>query len=161
MISAKKVHYLIEGMIFVSAEEYHVITVLGSCVSVCLWDPYLKIGGMNHYIFSLWNGKGLPTPRYGNIAIPKLIKKMMHHGCKKVNIKAKVFGGASVLSQINYRENGEWMNNIILAEDMLKEEGIPIISFDVGEHFGRKIKFNTRTGVVMVKRFTTKLGMKT
>jgi chemotaxis protein CheD len=153
-------YFVIEGTIFVSIKECQVKTVLGSCVSVCLWDPLLKIGGMNHYLLPLWNGEGLPTPRYGNIAIPKLIKKMMSYGCKKKNIKAKVFGGANVLTQINNRDNSAGINNVILAEDMLKEEGIPIISFDVGEHFGRKIKFNTKTGVVMVKRFITELGMK-
>ena len=76
-IKAVKNHFLIEGTILVSVQECNVTTILGSCVAVCLWDPFLKVGGMNHYLLSLWNGKGLPTPRYGNIAIPKLIKKLV------------------------------------------------------------------------------------
>lgn len=159
-IKAVKEHYLIEGTILVSIEECHVTTVLGSCVSVCLWDHMLKIGGINHYLYTLWNGNGLPTPRYGNVAIPKLIKKFLLFGSKKKNLKAKIFGGANVLSLSNNGVKSAGSSNIMLAEDMLKEEGIPIIASDTGGHYGRKIRFNTKDGVVMVKRFITKIGNK-
>ena len=32
-------HYLLPGNLFAHHEEYQVLTVLGSCVSVCFWDP--------------------------------------------------------------------------------------------------------------------------
>ncbi len=151
-------YFLLEGLIFVSKTEYEVTTVLGSCVSVCLWDPFLKVGGMNHYLLALWNGNGLATPRYGNIAIPKLIKKIMTFGCAKKNLRAKVFGGSNVLTVSNNGVKGAGWSNIMLAEEMLKEEGIPIVASDLGGKYGRKIRFNTKNGVVMVKRFTTQLG---
>lgn len=151
-------YFLLEGLIFVSKTEYEVTTVLGSCVSVCLWDPFLKIGGMNHYLIALWNGNGLATPRYGNIAIPKLIKKIMSFGSTKKNLRAKVFGGAHVLSLSNNGIKGAGWGNIMLAEEVLKEEGIPIVASDLGGKFGRKIRFNTKDGIVMVKRFETQMG---
>ncbi len=92
-----KDYYLIQGMIFAAVEEYRVTTVLGSCVTICLWDPYLEIGGINHYMYPFWNGEGLATPRYGNIAIPKLIEKMLSLGCTKNSLRAKVFGGGNIL----------------------------------------------------------------
>ena len=151
-------HFLIEGTIFVSTKECTVMTILGSCVAVCLWDPILKIGGMNHYLLALWNGNGLATPRYGNIAIPKLINKIMSLGSSKKNMRAKVFGGANVLSISNNGVRGAGLSNIILAEEMLKEEGIPIIASDLGGNYGRKIRFNTKNGVVMLKRLTKQIG---
>jgi chemotaxis protein CheD len=151
-------HFLLEGLIFVSKTEYEVTTILGSCISVCLWDPFLQIGGMNHYLLALWNGNGLATPRYGNIAIPKLIKKIMAFGCTKKNLRAKVFGGSNVLTASNNGVKGAGWSNIMFAEEMLKEEGIPIIASDLGGKYGRKIRFNTKDGVVMVKRFTTQVG---
>jgi len=157
MNSVKK-HFLIEGTIFVSNKECNVTTILGSCVAVCLWDPILKIGGMNHYLLALWNGDGLATPRYGNIAIPKLINKIMTLGSSKNNLRAKVFGGANVLSISNNGVRGAGWSNIILAEEMLKEEGIPIIASDLGGNYGRKIRFNTKDGVVMLKRLRTQIG---
>jgi chemotaxis protein CheD len=150
--------YLTEGMVFASLERYYVTTVLGSCIAVCLWDTFIGAGGMNHYMLPLWNGEGLPTPRYGNIAITKLIQKMMLLGCKKRTLRAKVFGGATALYVGGTGKGGKenfsaGVRNIIIAEDMLEAEGIPIISCDVGGAFGRKLKFDTGTGTVLLKRF--------
>jgi chemotaxis receptor (MCP) glutamine deamidase CheD len=47
--------------------------------------------------------------------------------------------------------------NIILAEDILNRECIQIVSIDVGGNYGRRIQFNTKTGIVLLKRFITKI----
>lgn len=143
-------HYLLPGNLFVHREEYQVLTVLGSCISVCLWDSRQKIGGINHYMLPLWNGEGLASPRFGNIAITKLIEKMLEQGADKRNLQAKIFGGGDML-----KSTSAFMNigqrNIVLAEDLLREERIPIVSADTGGKYGRKLLFNTHTGVVLVK----------
>ncbi len=143
-------HYLLPGNIFAHREEYTVTTVLGSCVAVCLWDPKTGIGGINHYMLPLWNGDGLASPRYGNIAIAKLIEKMIDLGADRDRLRAKVFGGGDVL-----KVTSSFMNigarNVVLAQDVLHDEKIPIISSDTGGQNGRKLLFNTRTGVVLVK----------
>ncbi len=146
-----KTYFLHPGAIFAGKEEYIVTTIVGSCIAVCLWDPVLMIGGINHYMLALWNGEGLPSPRYGNIAIPKLIEKMLMLGCNKNNLKAKIFGGASLINSSSGLLN-VGTRNILLAEDMLKEERLPVISRDVDGNFGRKIIFNTKTGGVLLKR---------
>jgi len=143
--------YLTPGNIFVSREGYHVTTILGSCVSVCLWDPVIKAGGINHFMLPLWNGDGLASPRYGNIAIRKLIAKMLDLGAEKRRLQAKVFGGGDVIKMGNTFMNiGE--RNIITAEDVLEREGIPVIGKDVGGTRGRKIIYNTATNEVLLKR---------
>jgi chemotaxis protein CheD len=38
------------GEIYTSSEPAVVETILGSCVSVCLFDPVRKTGGMNHIL---------------------------------------------------------------------------------------------------------------
>ncbi len=143
-------HYLLPGNIFAHRDEYTVTTVLGSCVSVCLWDQKTGIGGINHYMLPLWNGDGLASPRYGNIAIAKLIDKMLDLGAERDRLRAKVFGGGDVL-----KVTSAFMNigarNVMIAQDILRDERIPIISADTGGKNGRKILFNTRTGVVMLK----------
>jgi chemotaxis protein CheD len=149
-------YYLNQGMIFVSSKECMITTVLGSCISICLWDPSSGTGGMNHYMLPLWNGEGLPSARYGNIAIPKLIEKMIDYGCEKGNLRAKVFGGGELLSIPQKGEMSIGTQNIILAEDILNREGIQMISKDFGGTYGRRIQFNTMTGIVLLKRFKTK-----
>ena len=150
---AEKSHFLLVGTLFAHTERHQVTTILGSCVSVCLWDHRRKIGGINHYMLPLWNGEGLASPKYGNIAIPKLIQKMLDLGADKKSLCAKIFGGGVVLSVTSpFMNIGE--RNILFAEDMLKQEQIPIISADTGGQLGRKLIFNTETGAVFVKKLT-------
>jgi chemotaxis protein CheD len=143
-------HFLYPGAIFLSPEPYIITTILGSCVAICLYDPVLKIGGINHYMLPLWNGQGLASPRYGNIAIKKLIENIEALGSSRSNIKAKVFGGAEIIStNISQFMIGE--RNISIAKDILHEEKINIVASSVGGKIGRKIIFDTYSGEVRQK----------
>jgi len=73
-------HFLLPSALYVSKEPCLINTVLGSCVAVCFWDPVLRIGGMNHFMMPLWNGQGLASPRFGNIAVPRLLEAMLQYG---------------------------------------------------------------------------------
>lgn len=140
-------YFLFPSTIFVSKEPYKINTILGSCVAVCMWDPILKYGGMIHYMLPLWNGDGLASPKYGNIAIEKIVEKMILSGSSKYNIVAKVFGGGEVIdTKTQYFQIGE--RNIKLAREILEEKKIPIVSSSVGGKFGRKIIMDTITGEV-------------
>jgi chemotaxis protein CheD len=143
-------HFLYPSTLFSSKEPFLVNTILGSCVAVCLYDPILKIGGINHYMLPLWNGQGLASPKFGNIAIHKLVEKMESLGSAKKNLVAKVFGGGNVIESNTIQFMiGE--RNASIAKDMLKELNIQIISQSVGGNLGRKIQFNTHTGEVKQK----------
>lgn len=143
-----KKHYLFPSAIFAERQRHIIDTVLGSCVSVCLYDPRLKIGGINHYMLPLWNGKGLASPKYGNIAIEKLVKRMISLGCFQEQLIAKVFGGANQ-STSSIDIGGR---NIIIAKEMLQEYNIKIVAQSVGGHVGKKIRFDTHTGEVLLKK---------
>lgn len=149
----KKNHFLLPGNLYISTKGTSVSTILGSCVSICLWDEKLHYGGINHYILPLWNGRGLRSPKYGNIAINRLIEKMYGLGCEHKNLKAKVFGGASVLHTAH--RSGAikvGQQNILLATDLLEAKKIPIVSSNLGGNIGRKIIFDTELGVVMMRK---------
>lgn len=142
--------FLYPANVHVSAKPVCLATLLGTCVAVCLWDIKSKVGGMNHYLLPLWNGDGLASPKYGNIAIERLIEKMEHHGAERRNMVAKVFGGraqsdaGSVAYNIGIR-------NALIAKQMLAECHIPVIAENVGGEYGMNIRFDTSTGVVMLK----------
>lgn len=149
--------YLQPSTIFVSANPVMVHTVLGSCVSVCLWDKTLNIGGINHYMLPLWNGKGLATPMYGNIAIERLIEKMIGSGCSKKNLVAKIFGGSKTII-INEKKNMDiGNNNVSIAGQILRSENIPIVSSSLGGNLGRELHFQTDTGAVFQKYIMSNL----
>lgn len=109
-------------------------TVLGSCVAVCLWDKTLHYGGINHYMLPYWTGNDLASPKYGNIAIEKLVEKMRFMGCRVEDLEAKIFGGGELIDSIDGRsvtQIGE--RNIEVAKRLLAEYKIPIVSSCVGE----------------------------
>lgn len=152
----EKNHYLMAGNIFAHRLPHCVTTVLGSCVSVCLWDQRQRFGGMNHFMLPFWNGEGLASPRYGNIAVSKLIERLQDLGAERRDLRAKVFGGGVVLNVTNpFMNIGE--RNILVAEDVLRNEGIPILSADTGGKVGRKLIFNTGTGMVLVKKLANQI----
>lgn len=104
---------------------------------------------MNHIMLPLWNGEGLATPKYGNIAMEKLLGKVLSIGCHREHLVAKVFGGANVSGTgLEVFMIGD--RNITLALEMLEEFRIPVVAKDVGGRVGRKIVMNTATGVVLV-----------
>jgi chemotaxis protein CheD len=145
-----KTHFLYPATLFASKEAYIVDTILGSCVSICLYDPINKIGGINHFMLPFWNGTGLASPKYGNIAIKKLIDKMLKLGSKQENIQAKIFGGGEIIkTESNIFKIGK--RNVEIAINTIKENKINITGQSVEGKQGRKIRFNTETGVVLMK----------
>lgn len=148
--------YIYPGMVRVSKSAHVYDTVLGSCVSICLWDKKLKIGSMNHFMLPFWNGKGLASPRYGNIAIPQMIYEMNALGSHTENIQAKIFGGAKILSV----ENTNLMvgdRNIDIAHKILEENKINVLKESVGGVRGRKILFRTDTFEIYMKYIEKKI----
>ena len=133
-----------------SKDSQWVATVLGSCVAVCFIDLKRSIGGINHFMLPYWNGDGLESPKYGNVAILQLFKKMLDFGAKKEDIVCKIFGGAEVLGE-QYSVFNVGQRNIELAFKIVSELGIKVVSSSTGGRQGRKIYFNTGTGEVLQK----------
>ncbi len=140
-------HFLYPANLYVNHEPSLVTTILGSCVAVCLFDPIYKIGGINHYMLPFWNGKGLASPKYGNIAIEKLLEKLLQAGARKQNLQAKVFGGGVVLNG-NFSHYNIGERNIQVAFNTLEEMNINVLSSSTGGKKGRKILYDTSTGMV-------------
>lgn len=142
-------YYLYPGSIFASRKPHIVDTILGSCVAVALWDSVLEFGSINHYMLPHWNGEGTPSNKYGDIAIPAIINKMLALGSNKNNLRAKVFGGCETGAPNGVFHIGE--RNIELAIELLKKEQIPVLSHNVGGYRGRKVLFYSESGKVMIK----------
>lgn len=147
MYNRKFIHI---GEIFVGVKPTEISTVLGSCISVCLYDKVERIGGMNHYLVPLWNENGLQSPKYGNISIPKLIENMINIGCRISNMEAKIFGGGNVID-VSREEMMIGRKNILIAKEILKEHQIKITAQDVGGTRGRKILMRSDTGKIFLK----------
>jgi len=144
--------YLHPGQIFVSAESHAVTTILGSCVSVCLWDPISEIGGINHFLLPFDVGDGQASGRFGNLAMRELIDKLLAIGAEQDQLQAKLFGGACVLEAFRNRDNHLGTQNVEVAREILAALDVPIIGEDVEGRNGRKLIFHTDTGSAWIKR---------
>lgn len=151
----KRIHIHI-GEYYASRDPAIIHTVLGSCVAVCLYDPYQGIGGMNHMLLpgKADLNKFDVSARYGVNAMELLINRMMNLGVERKKLVAKVFGGAHMISSIA-RENGVGDKNVAFAMEFLKQEKIKVLSSDVGRTDSRKILFYTDTGDVYLKRVSS------
>jgi len=151
----KDVAFLHPGDFHATGESILISTVLGSCVSVVLWDVQKRQAGMNHFmlpgepkrVFYLdENGK------YGMNAMELLINMLMKMGSAKNQLVAKVFGGAMVLATTRSEALSISRANIDFAFNYLELEKIRIISSDVGGNQARKIIMDPTTGKVLLKR---------
>ena len=86
-------HYLIPGRVFVTNEASAISTIVGSGVSVCLWDAQAGVGGANNFLLPEDSEKEL-NAKYGNHANRHLLHEMIAHGAEVARIQAKVFGGS-------------------------------------------------------------------
>ncbi len=148
-MAAAQTHYLYPSTLFAARAPTEVSTVLGSCVSVCLYDPVTKIGGINHYMLPVWGGEGLASPKYGDIAIEKLIQKMLSLGARQAQLQAKVFGGSDSRRETNVYKIGQ--RNCQVALSILSDLSIPILSSHYGGELPRKLIYRTATGEVLMK----------
>lgn len=151
---------ILPGEFYVTAHGEMIATVLGSCISVCIRDVKLGIGGMNHFMLPIQNehsseqwGSDANTSatRYGNWAMEYLLNTLYKLGCSKRNLEVKLFGGGQVLA--NMTNVGQ--RNILFAYDFLRKEGLQVKAADVGDIFSRKILYFPDTGSVKVRRITT------
>ena len=125
-------------------------TVLGSCVSVCLWNVRRRSAAMNHYMLPHAQGDTSDVGRFGDTATERIIKTIMALDANPRHYRAQIFGGGAVLGALGSGAKiGE--RNIEVARQVVGEAGIPIDYEDVGGTLGRRIDFDTGTGKVFCK----------
>lgn len=131
-----------------------IVTVLGSCVAVCLRDAQTGVSGMNHFLLPgdtshsscFLNESG----RYGVHAMEILINQMLKNGASRNHLHAKVFGGGNMLRGMSANPVGQRNAEFVL--DYLQREAIPLVAHDLLGDLARKVYFFTDTGQVLVKK---------
>lgn len=143
--------YLHPGQLVASALPATITTILGSCVAVCLWDPVRRIGGMNHYLLPRGTDSVEAPARFGSQATHMLVERLIALGGDRRTLRAKLFGGASVLGALRGSKEHLGSKNVTIAREILAAERIPIVGEDVGGERGRKLIFRTDDGAAQVK----------
>lgn len=142
------------GGVYASPTPTTMKTLLGSCIAVCLFDPVLRVGGMNHFMLPVASGskEDADSTRFGAYAMDVLVGELMMR-CKadRRRLVAKVFGGAHVVD-MRESQDGVPQKNIRFIRQYLQDEGFPLLAEDVGGYSPRLVVFHTGDGRARIKR---------
>jgi len=145
------VHKINEGGFCVLSRSDHLImTTLGSCISVCMFDPVVKVGGMNHFLLPAKRGPELGNSRsmrYGINAMEMLFNEVTKRGGKKSRLVIKAFGAGRVLNI----SNDIGARNQFFLKQYMTNEGMSLAAHDLGGDFPRGVIFYPATGKAFVK----------
>ncbi|MDM8526438.1 chemotaxis protein CheD [Desulfococcaceae bacterium HSG8] len=154
------------GEYYVSDQDVVISTLLGSCISACLYDPVHRVVGMNHFLISKEDqDKDSPVcdidpGKYGICAMESLIDEMLITGAQRKNLHAKIFGGGSMFKPFEECSYTYCVGNVngIFIRKFLRESGICLVSEDLGGNTGRVIRFHSENFTVYVKKMRKNAG---
>jgi chemotaxis protein CheD len=144
--------FLQPGEYFVADDGFRIRTLLGSCVSITLWHPATRRGGMSHFLLPT---RAIRAPgdeldgRYADEALELIVRELSQAGVPLSQCEAKVFGGGNMFPghpQASSMPVG--LRNGEAARNLLAVRGIAIASeslFGIGH---RQIIFDVTTGDV-------------
>ena len=126
-------------------------TILGSCVAMCLRDPFTGVGGMNHFLLPEGAGAGTDAGRrYGAYAMELLINEVLKAGARRDDLEAKLFGGGRMFDTL--KDVGR--ANADFAERFLRDEGIPMVGGSLRGAGGRRVQYWPATGRALQRAVT-------
>lgn len=135
--------HVVQGEYSVSDRSDTVLTtILGSCVSTCIWDPVARVGGMNHFLLPDAGPARGQQFRYGLYAMELLINGLLKRGASRQRLEAKLFGGAAMSDGLG----NIGAANAAFAQRFLADEGIHCAAQSLGGRQARRIRFTPTTG---------------
>lgn len=149
-------HWVVQvlpGEFYVTRAAEVIATTLGSCVSTCIRDPEVGIGGLNHFMLPEDPRKdaGGGAMRYGFFAVERLINVLIKHGARRERLEIKIFGGGKVIPGMSDVGRA----NIDFVRSYFETELLDIVAEDVGGCYARRVRYYPETGRVLVKRLAT------
>ncbi|MBV1776914.1 chemotaxis protein CheD [Burkholderiaceae bacterium DAT-1] len=145
-------HFVHPGQICFDKAPGHILTLLGTCISITVWHPERKLGGLCHYL--------LPEPdprkptasddgRYATLAVSQLVMHMTRFQTQPAEYVTRMFGGTETTSSRHAAlEIG--LRNIAAGLDLLAAYGLKLADADVGGRRYRRLDFDLGTGQVNV-----------
>jgi chemotaxis protein CheD len=129
-----------------------IMTILGSCISTCVRDPVLRIGGMNHFLLPGNNDGSVidkmnESARYGVFAMEQLINGLMKLGAVRSRLEVKAFGGANVSNSTQLIGS----KNVGFIKEFIKNEKLNLVAEHLGGTTPRRIHYYPDTGKVMMR----------
>ncbi len=146
------------GDVYFGSGPAVVETVLGSCLSIVLRNPLTGFAAMSHCMLPRGGAvekataSNPETYKYVDTCITVMLDLLEPHG-GLASVEVKIFGGADMFPPSAAKRSGAiGAENAAVAMDLLQARNMRILRSDLGGNQGRKVRFDTRTGEVLVRR---------
>jgi chemotaxis protein CheD len=147
------------GQFYFGGGRTKIRTLLGSCVSITLWHPRLKIGGMCHYMLPR-RGMGetafaAAEGNYADEVMEMFLRELRNAGTQPKDYIVKLFGGGCMFTDTgtlctDVREVST--RNISAGKALLAEHGFTISAEHSGGYGSREVVFELWSGDVWIRR---------
>jgi chemotaxis protein CheD len=143
------VNFVGMGEAALAQKSGRLMAVLGSCVGVTLYHPWLKLGMLCHVVLPEFNGRREPPSKFADTAIPWMTRRLSDCGALSPDLVAKLVGGACMFSPEGPVQVGEANIRAILRA--LESAAIPVVARDVGGTHGRRMCFDVASGEIAIE----------
>ena len=140
------------GDFYFGGTDTRIQTLLGSCVSVTLWHPLLRVGGMCHYMLPR---RRIPAARdgldgrYADHAVRMFLEAIERRGTKPREYVAQLYGGGNQFPPFQRgRAPDVAKDNIEAGLRLLDRCGFRLAHADLGGTGPRRLSFEVATGEV-------------
>jgi len=150
--------FLKPGEFYMGEKSAVISTILGSCLSITMFNARLGIGGICHALLpndsELKKGKEF---HFVDGSISYMLNEFEKTGIKRNEIEVKVFGGANINDTAHKKTVGQ--ANIEAALTIISGNDLKVLTYDFGGTLGRKIIFYTHTRRVLLKKLEKPKGV--
>ena len=126
---------------------------LGSCVALCAYDPYARIGGMVHLVLpnSVEGRTNGSDAKFVNLGIPLLLQRMETLGAIRRRTAVKLVGGAHMIVVPGFEKMPNIGDrNVEAARIMIASLGLKLCGGDIGGNRGRTVRLFVASGQLTV-----------
>jgi chemotaxis protein CheD len=123
-----------------SPEDVLIALGLGSCISVCAFDPLTRIAAMAHIVLPESNDTESSAGKFANTAIPSLIESFVQLGAAASRIRVAIAGGAQLFALHGTGVRLEiGPRNSAAVKAALEAARLTVLASDVGGSAGRTV----------------------
>jgi chemotaxis protein CheD len=141
------------GDVFVTTDPTVVLSCvgLGSCVAVCAYDPFARVGGIAHVVLPKSSPDQTSSTKFANVAVPLLLDQLRENGAYNIRLIVKIVGGASLGTLNNHVTSNIGERNLEAVKRVLDQQGIRVAAADVGGNHGRSVRMHLESGRLIVR----------
>lgn len=147
--------FLNPGEFYFGDGHLRVSTLLGSCVSITMWHPLRRHGGMCHYLL---DSRGVVVGglngKYADEAMAMFLAELKKRKTHPTEYEVKIFGGGNMFAHMRKDEPGMDIGsrNVMAADRLLEQHGFKQVrARHVGGKGHRRLLFDLWNGDAWVK----------